>query len=100
MIFLEDALENIFPHLKENARVVAFGAKMLSNRLGKIWNPVLRMLFNFTFSTTPRSDFNEPWRTVANRVEKLDVEEYFLGLMFLASGSVSKVKDQSGALCK
>jgi hypothetical protein len=97
VIFLEDALENIFPHLKDGARVVLFGAKTLSNRLGKIWNPVLRMLFNFTFSTTPRSDFNEPWRTVANRVEKLDVEEYFLGLMFLASGSVARAKGQTNA---
>src|SRR5262249_29544754 len=40
VIFLEDALENIFPHLKDGARVVLFGAKTLSNRLGKIWNPV------------------------------------------------------------
>jgi ubiquinone/menaquinone biosynthesis C-methylase UbiE len=83
----EEALENIFPHLKENARVVAFGAKFSSNRWGKILNPVLRMLFDLSFSTTPRSDY-EPWRTLAKRVEKLDIEEYFGGLMFLASGSV------------
>jgi len=89
VIFLEDALENIFPHLRDGARVVLFGAKTLSNRLGKIWNPVLRMLFNFTFSTTPKPD-NEPWRMVAKRVENLDVEEYFMGLMFLASGFVSR----------
>ena len=100
VIFLEDALENIFPHLKDGARVVLFGAKTLSNRLGKIWNPVLRTLWNFTFSTTPIAYWYEPWRMVAKRVEKLEIEEYFLGLMFLASGSVSKVKDQSGALCK
>src|SRR5262245_50797711 len=99
VILLEDALENIFPHLKDGARVVLFGAKTLSNRLGKIWNPVMRMLLNFTFSTTPMPD-NEPWRMVAKRIEKLDIEEYFFGLMFLASGSVAKVKDQSGALCK
>jgi demethylmenaquinone methyltransferase/2-methoxy-6-polyprenyl-1,4-benzoquinol methylase len=99
VLLLDEALENIFPHLKENARVVAFGAKLLTNRLGRFWNPVLKMLFKLTFSTTPRPD-NEPWRMVAKRVEKLEIEEYFLGLMFLASGSVSKVKDQSGALCK
>jgi hypothetical protein len=91
VIFLEDALQNIFPHLKDGARVVLFGAKTLSNRLAKIWNPVLRMLLNFTFSTTPMPD-NEPWRMVAKRVEKLDIEEYFLGLMFLAWGSVAKAK--------
>jgi demethylmenaquinone methyltransferase/2-methoxy-6-polyprenyl-1,4-benzoquinol methylase len=95
VIFLEDALENIFPHLKDGARVVLFGGKTLSDRLGKIWNPVLRMLFNFTFSTTPRPDFKEPWRMVAKRVEKLDIEDCFLGLMFLASGSVAKAKGQA-----
>jgi demethylmenaquinone methyltransferase/2-methoxy-6-polyprenyl-1,4-benzoquinol methylase len=89
VIFLEDALENIFPHLKDGARVVFFGGKTLSNRLGKIWNPVLKMLFKLTFSTTPRL-YHEPWRLMAKRVEKLDIEECFFGLMFLASGSVAK----------
>jgi demethylmenaquinone methyltransferase/2-methoxy-6-polyprenyl-1,4-benzoquinol methylase len=98
VIFLEDALENIFPHLKDGARVVLFGAKTLSNRLGKIWNPVLRMLFNFTFSSTPRPDsFAEPWRMVAKRVEKLDIEECFFGLMWLASGSVARAKGHTNA---
>ena len=87
VILLEEALENIFPHLGDGARVVGFGAKLSSNRLGKIWNPLLRMLFKLTFSTTPRPDY-EPWRTVEKRVQKLDIEEYFFGLMFLASGSV------------
>ncbi len=87
VILLEEALENIFPYLKDSARVVAFGAKMSSHRWGKIWNPVLKTLFKLTFSTTPRPD-NEPWRMVAKYVEKLAIEEYFLGLMFLASGSV------------
>ncbi len=83
----EAALENIFPYLRENARVVAFGAKLSSSRLGKTLNPFLQMLFNLSFSTTPRPD-HEPWRVLAKRVENLDVEEYFLGLMFLTSGSV------------
>ena len=83
----EEALENIFPHLRENARVAAFGAKLSSKGLGSSLNPVLRMLFNLSFSTTPRPDY-EPWRSLAKRVEKLDVEEYFFGLMFLCSGSV------------
>ena len=84
----EEALENIFPYLRENARVVAFGAKLSRHRVGRILNPVLKMLFKLTFSTTPKPDY-EPWRMVAKRVEKLDIEEYFLGLMFLASGCVA-----------
>jgi demethylmenaquinone methyltransferase/2-methoxy-6-polyprenyl-1,4-benzoquinol methylase len=91
VLLLEEALENIFPHLRENARVVAFGGKMLSNRLGKLWNPVMKMLFKLTFSTTPWPD-HEPWRMMAKRVEGLNIEEYFMGLMFLASGSVAEAK--------
>src|SRR5262245_42910177 len=91
---LDEALENIFPHLRENARVVAFGAKMSSNRLGKIWNPVLKMLFKLTFSTTPRPDY-KPGRMMAKRVENLDIEEYFMGLMFLASGLVAEARGQA-----
>ena len=83
----EEALENLFPHLNEKARVAAFGAKLSSSRLRRILNPFLRMLFNLSFSTTLRPDY-EPWRSLARRVEKLNVEEYFFGLMFLVSGSV------------
>jgi SAM-dependent methyltransferase len=90
----EEALENIFPHLRENARVAAFGAKLSSKGLGSILNPVLRMLFNLSFSTTPRPGY-EPWRSLAKRVEKLDVEEYFFGLMFLCSGSVVTKKQMN-----
>jgi SAM-dependent methyltransferase len=94
VILLEEALDHIFPHLRDNARVVVFGAKMTSNRLGEIWNPLLRMLLKLTFSTTPTLDY-EPWRMVAKRVKKLNIEEYFLGLMFLAWGSVAKAKGQT-----
>jgi hypothetical protein len=55
--------------------------------LGSSLNPILRMLFNLSFSTTPRPDY-EPWQILAKRVQKLDVEEYFFGLMFLCWGSV------------
>lgn len=92
----QEALGNIFPHLRENARVVVFGAKTSSNRLGRILNPVLKMLFNFSFSTTPRPDY-EPWRMLAKYVEGLDVEEYFFGLMFLASGSVATRRSVEGS---
>jgi ubiquinone/menaquinone biosynthesis C-methylase UbiE len=84
----EEALENIFPHLREKARVVVFGAKCSRHRFERILNPVLKLLFNLTFSTTPRPDY-EPWGLVAKRVEKLEIEEYFSGLMFLASGSAA-----------
>jgi SAM-dependent methyltransferase len=89
----EEALENIVPHLRANARVAAFGAKLSSKGVGSSLNPVLRMLFNLSFSTTPRPDY-EPWRRLAKRVEKLDIEEYFFGLMFLCSGSILEKADE------
>ncbi len=83
----EEALQNIFPHLKERARVVIFGAKTSDNRLGGIFNPLLKKIFSkFSFPTTPGID-DEPWELLAKRVEKLEIEEYFFGWMFLASGS-------------
>lgn len=84
----EEALENIFPHLRENARVVAFGYKYSNNALGKILNPLLRMAPRLlSFPTTPLPEY-QPWRILAKCLEKLDVEEYFLSTMFLASGSI------------
>src|SRR5207247_7188725 len=83
----EAALERIFPHLKHNARVVAFGAKSSSKPLAKILNSVVPWVFSkFSFPTTPSPD-REPWRLLAKRVEKVDVEEYLRGLMFLASAT-------------
>jgi ubiquinone/menaquinone biosynthesis C-methylase UbiE len=85
----EKALENIIPHLKEGARVVAFGYKLSRKRLGRTLNPLFRLLVStLSFSTTPRPEY-EPWRILAERVERLRVEEYFLGTMFLASGSLA-----------
>jgi len=84
----QEALDNIFPHLRENARVVAFGYKYSNNRFGKILNPLLRIAHKlFSFSTTPLPEY-EPWRILAKCLEKIDVEEYFFGSMFLASGTV------------
>jgi SAM-dependent methyltransferase len=84
-----DALKNIFPHLRDNARVVFFGAKTSHNRLGRILNPFLRKVFSkLSFPETPTPDY-EPWRIIDKRVAKLHIEEYFFGLMFLASGTVS-----------
>ena len=82
----KDALENILPHLKENARVVAFGAKLSHHRFGRMLNPVLKTLFKLSFSTTPKPD-NEPWQTLENYVEGLKIKEYFFGLMFICAGN-------------
>lgn len=89
----KDALENILPSLKENASIVAFGAKLSRHRFGRILNPVLKTLFKLSFSTTPKPDY-EPWQTLANYAEGLEVKEYFFGLMFMcaANNRISKIK--------
>jgi ubiquinone/menaquinone biosynthesis C-methylase UbiE len=92
----EEALDNIFPHLRPGARVVAFGAKTSPRRTGWILNPFMRALFpKLSFRTTPVPDA-EPWRLLAARLERLTIEEYFFGWMFLAAGSVPDAKEHEG----
>jgi hypothetical protein len=84
----EEALENIFPHLAGNARVVAFGAKRAHHGRGKILSSLVRLAISrLSFSTTPLPD-EAPWRLLAKHVERLEVEELWGGAMFLASGSL------------
>ena len=85
----EAALENIFPHLSDHARIAAFGAKFSHGRFGQVLNPVLQTLYKLSFSTTPSPNY-EPWQLLAQRVEKLEVKEYFFGSMFLVSGTVAR----------
>jgi SAM-dependent methyltransferase len=81
------ALTNLLPHLKENARIVFFGAKTSSAGAGRLLNPLLKWaLPTLSFPTTPVPDA-EPWRFVAPHVENLEIEERALGSMFLASGT-------------
>lgn len=87
----EEALKKIAPHLKENARVVFFGAKLSRQPAGFILNPIFRMLFKLSFSTTPPLNF-EPWQVAASFVEEMEISEYFFGSMFLAWGSLAPKK--------
>jgi len=80
-----EVLANLLPFLKDDGHVVAFGAKLSRQRLGLIFNPVLRALWNLTFSSTPRLSY-EPWEPLENRLLDFHVEEYFFGCMFLAWG--------------
>jgi SAM-dependent methyltransferase len=82
------ALDNILPHLRPDARVVFFGAKTSRRRTGWVLNTLLRTVTRkLSFRTTPVPD-DAPWRLLAARLERLTIEEHFLGWMFLASGSV------------
>ena len=84
----EEALSNIFPHLKENARIAIFGAKISNRRFGWILNGLLRLAFaKLSFSSTPKME-NEPWTRLQERLVQINIEEYFFGWMFLAWGHV------------
>lgn len=83
----EKALDNILPHTRERARVVFFGAKTATKGFGKALNPIFKMLFKLSFKTTPGLE-NEPWQIIGKYVDHIEVEEYFFGIMFLASGTV------------
>jgi hypothetical protein len=82
------SLANIFPAVKNEARVVAFGAKLSHRRSGKMLNPLLRLLWKLSFSSTPAVNY-EPWAPLKHRSDDLHVEEYFFGCMFLAWGSIN-----------
>jgi hypothetical protein len=88
----ERALANLMPRLREGARVVAFGHKLSRNPWGRMSNPFFRLLLStLSFPTTPRPEY-EACRLLAPRLERLQVEEYFLGTLFLAWGIVTASK--------
>ncbi len=82
------ALANLFPYLKDDARIAAFGAKLSHRSSGKVLNPLLRLLWKLSFSSTPAVN-HEPWAPLKNRVDEFHVQEYFFGCMFLAWGSIN-----------
>jgi len=85
----QQALDNLFPYLKSDARVCAFGVKLSRHRLGKMFNSFFRsMVSKLSFPSTPDFLNYEPWNLLENRVDKLNVEEHFFGSMFLAWGSI------------
>jgi SAM-dependent methyltransferase len=80
------ALANLGPHLKSNAHVVAFGAKLSRHPLGRMFNSIFRFMFSkATFTSTPELDY-EPWKELECRMGALRVEELFFGWMFMAWG--------------
>jgi cyclopropane fatty-acyl-phospholipid synthase-like methyltransferase len=82
------ALENLLPHLEENGRIAIFSAK-LTHRPSIVWsNQLFRKGFaRATFDSTPQLDY-EPWKPMEQRLGTLEVQEYFGGMFFLASGPV------------
>ena len=82
-----EAVDNLLRYLKDDARIVAFGARLSHRRLGKLFNWFFRFLMKFSFSSTPELSY-EPWSVLAKRLAEVQVQEYSFGCMFLAWGSI------------
>jgi hypothetical protein len=82
-----EAVTNLTAYLRDNARVVVFGAKLSNHPLGAVLNPIFRSLMKLSFSSTPALN-HEPWSLLKKRCDDFQVEEQFFGCMFLAQGSI------------
>ncbi len=85
----DEALSNLFQHLRDDARVVLFGAKLSRHGAGMALNALFQSLMKLSFSSTPRLSY-VPWELLANRLDDVQVQEYFFGCMFLAWGPVRR----------
>ncbi len=84
-------LANLVPHLRKDARFVAFGAKLARGPSAKLINPIFRFLFSkATFVSTPQLDF-APWKPLEQNADSFTHEEHFFGWMFLAWGVIASV---------
>jgi precorrin-6B methylase 2 len=82
-----EAVDNLLRYLKDDARIVAFGAKLSHRRLGKMLNWLSRSLMKLSFSSTPELSY-EPWCVLEKRLAQLQVREYSFGCMFLTWGLI------------
>jgi SAM-dependent methyltransferase len=84
------SLDNLLPHLKHGARVVAFGAKLKRAGPARMLNPLFRSTFSrLTFASTPALTY-EPWVLLNERLDGVQVQELAFGWMFLASGVLGR----------
>ena len=80
------ALDNLFKCLGERASVVAFGAKQSRSLLGRAVNPLLRLASKRWLPFSAPID-TAPWTLLQARLAHIHIEEYLLGILYLASGS-------------
>ncbi len=80
------ALANLLPRLKDNAPVVAFGAKLSRRRFTGALNLLFQSLMRLSFRSTPALN-HEPWCVLENWLGEIHLQEYFFGCIFLVSGA-------------
>ena len=82
------AVANLAPYLKDDARVVVFGAKLSNHRLGAALNVLFRWLMKLSFSSTPALS-HDPLCVLRSQLTNIHVQDYCFGCLFLAWGSVT-----------
>lgn len=81
------AWANLRRVLRPDARVAFFGAKTSRGRVGWLLNGLLRAAMpRLSFASTPVPT-EAPWTAAGPELRDVEVREYFLGWMFLATGT-------------
>lgn len=87
---LEGVLDNVFAHLKDDARVVVMGAKLAERGLSASFNPLYRMMTSkLMLPSTPPLNA-KPFELLQRRLREFHVEQIAGGLLFLAWGTASR----------
>lgn len=78
-------LDRLFAHLRDGARVAAFGAKLASPPLGWLLNPFFHLVSKKWLPNSTPIDA-QPWRLLSERLTQIRVEQRIGGVMYLVSG--------------
>jgi len=78
-------LDHLFAHLKDDARVASFGAKLTPPPLGWLFNPFFRLISRKWLPNSTPID-TQPWRLLSPRLAQIKVEQRIGGVMYLVSG--------------
>jgi ubiquinone/menaquinone biosynthesis C-methylase UbiE len=89
------AVEHLLRYTRENARVVAFGAKLSRRPGSRLLNWIVRSLMKLSFASTPQLTY-EPWSLLETRLADFHSREYALGCMFLAWGRMPSAAGGAG----
>jgi protein-L-isoaspartate O-methyltransferase len=83
------ALDHLLAYLKEDARVVAFGAKFSPTRLGVLFNPLLGFMTRQLLPASSVPIDEHPWRLLEERLGTLHKAERVHGFFYLVWGALS-----------
>jgi demethylmenaquinone methyltransferase/2-methoxy-6-polyprenyl-1,4-benzoquinol methylase len=84
----KEVLDNVFAHLKYDARVVVMGAKLVEGGALKGFNPLYRMMTSkLMLPSTPALN-SKPFELLQHRMREFQIEELAGGFLFLVWGTI------------